>query len=286
MSRRGHRALRGSRFVSASLREPLAACRDAPQITEMRRLSIFLIAILTACRDRPSEPAVTLTVSAAASLREAVTEIDSLYGAEHPDVRVRANFGASGALRQQIEQGAPVDVFISASERHVDALQQAGRIDPRSRRVLAGNTLVLVVPASSPSPPVDFRALAGPTVKRVAIGAPASVPAGEYAEQVLRALGIAEAVAPKAVYAQNVRQVLAYVESGEVDAGIVYATDAKVSPRVRVAAAAPAGTHGPIAYPIALVTPAAHEAQARAYAAYLLGPRGREVLARRGFTLP
>lgn len=251
---------------------------------------IGLIVVPGACRDRGGDreqaPRVTLTVSAAASLREAVLEIDSLYRAEHPDVAVRANFGASGALRQQIEQGAPVDVFISASEKHADALQQEGLIDPRTRRVLAGNELVLVIPARSPIPVADFRALAGPRVTSVALGAAASVPAGEYADEVLRSLGIAEAVGQKAVYGQNVRQVLAYVESGNVDAGIVYRTDAAVSRRVRVVATAPAGTHRPITYPLAVVTASRHPDEARAYAAFLLGPRGREVLARRGFTTP
>jgi len=252
--------------------------------------ALAAVALVSACRDRGSERSaesrVTLTVSAAASLREALTELDSLYRAEHPDVAVRANFGASGALRQQIEQGAPVDVFISASDRHVDALQRAGLIDPRTRRVLAGNELVLVVPAGSPSPARDFRSLATPAVKRVAIGAAASVPAGEYADEVLRSLGIADAVGRKAVYAQNVRQVLSYVESGNVDAGIVYRTDAEVSRKVRVAAAAPVGTHRAITYPLAVVGASRHAGDARAYAAFLLGPRGREVLSRRGFTTP
>jgi len=256
----------------------------------VRAVVIAAMVLVAACRDksvgRTAAPRVTLTVSAAASLREAVAELDSIYQAEHPDVAVRANFGASGALRQQIEQGAPVDVFISASERHADALQRAGLIDPRTRRVLAGNELVLVVPSASPSPARDFRSLAAPAVKRVAIGAAASVPAGEYADEVLRSLGIAEAVGGKAVYGQNVRQVLAYVESGNVDAGIVYRTDAAVSRRVRIAATAPAGTHRPITYPLAIVRTSRQSADARAYAAFLLGPRGREVLARHGFTTP
>ncbi len=245
---------------------------------------------LSACRDRRADRSapvrVTLTVSAAASLREAVSELDSAYRVEHPEVAVRANFGASGALGRQIELGAPVDVFVSASDRHMDALQRAGLIDPRTRRVLAGNELVLVVPASSPSPVTGFQSLATPAVKRVAIGAAASVPAGEYADEVLRSLGISGEVGRKAVYGQNVRQVLAYVESGNVDAGIVYRTDAAVSRGVRVAAAAPAGTHRPITYPLAVVRASPHVGDARAYAAFLLGPRGREVLAAHGFTTP
>ncbi|HEV7590145.1 MAG TPA: molybdate ABC transporter substrate-binding protein [Longimicrobium sp.] len=229
---------------------------------------------------------MTLTVAAAASLHEVVVELDSLYRIEHPDVAVRATFGASGALRQQIEQGAPVDVFISAADRHVDALQRAGLVDARSRRVFAGNALVLVVPSTAGANVRGFRDLGSPAVRRVAIGAAASVPAGEYAEQVLRSLGIADEVAAKAVYAQNVRQVLAYVERGEVDAGIVYRTDAQASRRVRIAAEAPPATHAPITYPLVLVARRPHPDETRAYAAFLLGPRGREVLARRGFTVP
>jgi len=252
----------------------------------MRIRPAFLLVALAACRDQPSPPRVTLTVAAAASLHEVVAELDSLYRAEHPDVAVRATFGASGALRQQIEHGAPIDVFISASDRHVDALQRAGLADPRSRRTFAGNELVLIVPQSASQTVRGFGDLASPRVRRVALGAPASVPAGEYAEQALRSLGLAGAVGRKAVYAQNVRQVLAYVERGEVDAGLVYRTDALAGTRVRVAAAAPPASHAPIAYPLVLVTRGAHPDEARAYAAFLLGPRGREVLARRGFRVP
>jgi molybdate transport system substrate-binding protein len=251
----------------------------------VRLFPLFLLALVS-CRDRAPAPRVTLTVAAAASLHEVVAELDSLYRAEHPDVAVRATFGASGALRRQIEHGAPVDVFISASERHVDALQRAGMVDPRSRRVFAGNELVVVARMSAPTTIHYFRDLASPQVQRVALGAAASVPAGEYAEQVLRSLGIAQAVARKAVYAQNVRQVLAYVERGQVDAGIVYLTDAGAVRGIRVDATAPPATHAPITYPLVLVSHSPHHEDARAYAAFLLGPRGREVLARRGFALP
>ena len=254
-----------------------------------RRIGIALLAVLAigGCRDRAQAPAartVTVTVSAAASLREALGELEARYEAAHPDTDVRLNFGASGALARQIEQGAPVDVFISAADRPMDDLQARGLVDPRSRRVLAGNELVLVVPAADSSSRVrGFEDLANPAVRRVALGAPASVPAGDYAEQVLRALGVLEAVKGKTVYAQNVRQVLSYVELGNVDAGVVYRTDAAVSPRVRVAAAAPPGSHRPITYPLAVTARPAGPDAARAFAAFLLGPDGREVLRRRGF---
>lgn len=247
---------------------------------------LFLLAALAGCRDRAPEkeaPSVVLTVAAAASLREALTELEGRYEAANAGVDVRTTFGASGLLRQQVEQGAPVDVFVSAAEKPMDALQAAGLVDPRGRRVLAGNELVLVVPRGSTAAVDGFDDLDAPEVRRVALGAPQSVPAGEYAEEVLRALGIAEAVGKKAVYGQNVRQVLAYVESGDVDAGVVYRTDAAVARNVRVAAAAPPGSHAPITYPVAVVSRTRAPEAARGYVAFLLGPEGRAVLRRRGF---
>jgi molybdate transport system substrate-binding protein len=251
--------------------------------------ALALLALAAGCgraadRETPDEP-VVLTVSAASSLREAVTELAAQYEAAHPGTTVRVNLGASGALRQQIEQGARVDVFIAAARGPMDALAERGLVDPATRADLAGNALVVVVPRGSRAVRA-FRDLAAPRVRRVALGAPASVPAGEYALEALRGQGIAAAVEAKAVYAQNARQVLAYVESGNVDAGIVYATDAAASPRVAVAAAAPPGSHRPIVYPLAVVRSGGHPREARALAAYLRGPRARAVLLRRGFLPP
>lgn len=248
--------------------------------------AVLLALSAAACRDRGADaevPTTVLTVSAAASLREAVTEIAGDFEKANPGAEVRINFGASGPLKQQIEQGAPVDVFISAADKPMDELEAAGLVEPRTRRVAAGNELVLIVPAAGSSPVRSFAGLAAPSVGRVALGAAASVPAGDYADQVLRALEIAEAVRAKAVYAQNVRQVLSYVESGNVDAGVVYRTDAAVSRRVRVAATAPPGTHRPIVYPVAVISRTEKGEAAQAFVAYLLGPEGRKVLRRRGF---
>ncbi|HEX7240356.1 MAG TPA: molybdate ABC transporter substrate-binding protein [Longimicrobiaceae bacterium] len=256
----------------------------------LRRLTLALLCGMAApgCSAGAAPPAepVRLTVSAAASLREAMTELADSFRARAPGVEVRLNFGASGALRQQIEQGAEVDLFVSAAEKPMDALAAGGRIDPATRGVLAGNELVLVVPAAGGSPVRSLAELATPRVRRVALGAPASVPAGEYAGAALRSLGLAEAVAGKTVYAQNVRQVLAYVESGNVDAGIVYRTDAAVSARVRVAAAVPPESHPPVTYPLAVVRATRHPREARALAAFLLGPEAAAVLRRRGFQAP
>lgn len=259
--------------------------------TRVSNIETFVMAAcvaLAACdrdRDAPAPAAVTITVSAAASLREALTETERRYEAANPGVDVRTNFGASGALQHQVERGAPVDVFASAAERPMDALQQRGLVDARSRRTLASNDLVLIVPASAEAATVSgFEDLASARVRRVAMGAPASVPAGEYADEVLRTLGIREAVHRKAVLGQDVRAVLAYVASGEADAGIVYRTDAaSAADRVRIVAQAPAGSHPPITYPIAITTAARDPVASRGYVGYLLGPEGQQVLRTRGF---
>ena len=262
-----------------------------PATRTRRRLAgaLALLALAAGC-GRAADPVaraepVALTISAAASLREAVTELAARYEAAHPGTVVRVNLGASGALRQQIERGARVDVFVAAARGPMDALAGRGLVDPATRADLAGNALVVVVPRGSRAVR-EFRDLAAPRVRRVALGAPASVPAGEYALEALRSQEIAAAVEAKAVYAQNARQVLAYVESGNVDAGIVYATDAAASPRVTVAAAAPPGSHRPIVYPLAVVRSGGHPREARELAAYLRGPRAREVLLRHGFLPP
>lgn len=248
---------------------------------------LLLAAVLLAGCGRPApESGVTLTVSAAASLQEALQEIAERYEAAHPGVRLRLNLAASGTLEQQIRQGAPVDLFLSAAPAQMDALEEAGLIDPSTRRDFAGNELVLVVPAAPRVEVRGFRDLASPAVERVAIGAPASVPAGRYSEATLRSLGVAGPVLAKAVLGQHVRQVLAYVERGEVDAGIVYRTDAATRAGVRVVAAAPPGSHAPIVYPLAVVSRSAHPEEARSLTRYLLEPAAQEVLRRHGFRPP
>lgn len=251
-----------------------------------RRILLWLpvAALLAGCRgERAAPDLLTLTVSAAASLREAMTDVAAVYQAEHPEVRIRNNFAASGVLQRQIERGAGADLFVSAGERQMDALAAQGLIDGDTRRVFARNELVLVVPRSAPGAVRSFADLAG--VGRVAIGDPAFVPAGEYARQTLRSLGLWNAVKGRAVLGQNVRQVLTYVERGETDAGLVYRTDAATA-RVRVVAAAPPASHRPIVYPAAVVAGSEHPAEARRYLEFLAGPAARRVLRGRGFAAP
>ncbi len=245
-----------------------------------RRCGVFLLPVLLAAmpallaKTAAAAP-VKLTVSAAASLRDVLTEITQSFERSHPDVEIALNCGASGTLELQIERGAPVDIFISASPVEMNALAARKLLIENTRVDLLQNELVLIVPRDSQSGArvTAFRDLTRPDVRLVALGDPRSVPAGHYAQQALMSLGIYEAVKPKAAFASDVRQVLADVETGSVDAGIVYATDASISPRVRVVAEAPASTHDPITYPAAVLLAAesspARLAASRAYVQFL-----------------
>lgn len=228
---------------------------------------------------------VTLTVSVAASLQNAIKQLTPIYQAAHPGVTLAFNYGGSGTLEQQIENGAPADVFISAAPGPMDKLAAAGLIDPATRRDLFRNSLVLIAPKDS-ARPSSFADLADPSVKLIGLGDPASVPAGEYGRQVLEKLNLLDAVRPKLVLAKDVEQVLQYVETGNADAGIVYSTDARRSPRVRVVAAAPEGSHQPVIYPAAVVKASHAPAEARAFLTFLAGPQAGGIFAAHGFTVP
>lgn len=200
----------------------------------------------------PLNQPITLTISAAISLKAPLDAISQDYERNHPGQHVVCNFGASGTLQHQIEQGAPVDIFISAGENEMDALQKDDLLVPGSRRDLLGNQLVLIVPARSQAIK-DFPDLRNDAVKSVAVGDPQIVPAGMYAKQTLQHLGLLPGIQSKLVFAKDVRQALAYVETGNANAGLVYATDARISNAVRVVASAPDDSHLPILYPIALL---------------------------------
>ena len=229
--------------------------------------------------------AADLTVSAAASLQNAFREIAAAWEKQHPGDRVLLNVAASGTLLQQIDKGAPVDVFASADQETMDRAQAKHLVDAAARRVFAGNALVVVVPIGSTASLGTLADLQRDTVKRIAIGDPRSVPAGHYAEKALQAAGSREALEPKWILAQSVRQVLDYVARGEVDAGFVYATDARLlKNRVRVAFAV--ALDAPVLYPVAPVAASENPVAARSFIAFLTGEQGQEILARHGFAHP
>jgi molybdate transport system substrate-binding protein len=254
----------------------------------MRRLFVILLAglavTLGACgREREDRAPVVL---AAASLQEALDEAaDAWSGQGHS--RPVLSFAGSSALARQIENGAPADLFVSADEAWMDSVQRAGRLEPGTRRALAGNALVLIAPARRGAEPVSLdaaglaRALGD---GRLAMADPEAVPAGRYGRAALRSLGLWRGVAARVAPAENVRAALKLVERGEVPLGVVYATDARASPEVRVVARFPASSHPPIVYPIAQV--AGGRGDGAPFQAFLLSPQGQAVLARHGFTPP
>jgi molybdate transport system substrate-binding protein len=233
----------------------------------------------------PQTAPAKLKVSAAISLKDALDEISKAYSAKHPGVTIAFNYGGSGALEHQIEQGAPVDIFFSAAEKNMDALESKGEVVSGTRRDLVRNSLVLVVPSGAANVK-GFADLTQAAVKAIALGEAATVPAGMYAQQTLQHLGLFDAIKSKVVYAKDVRQVLTYVETGNADAGLVYRTDALTSKTVRIAAVAPEDSHEPIVYPAAVVKATQQEAAAHAFVEYLGGPDARATFEKFGFATP
>jgi molybdate transport system substrate-binding protein len=249
----------------------------------MTRLPLLVLTTALLAAPAPAK-AKDLVVSVAISMKEAIDEIGRSFTATRHGVTLRYNLGASGELQKQIEAGAPVDVLVSAAQRQVDELERAGLLLDGSRRAFAKNVLVAVKPADSaldlpgPSNLLDRRA------GRIALGNPRTVPAGQYAEEALRALGLWERVGGKVVYGENVRQVLDWVTRGEVDVGFVYATDAVLRlGRVRLAFAVPEDAHRPIVYPAAVVRATPHPGLARAFVEALGGREAQQILGRHGF---
>jgi molybdate transport system substrate-binding protein len=233
----------------------------------------------------PQSSKTELTVSAAISVKDALDEIKHLYASQHAGVSIAVNYGASGTLQLQIEQGAPVDIFLSAAPKQMDALESKGLLLEGTRKNLLLNEVVLIMPKDSTVGIATFQGLLKPTVRKIAIGEPTAVPAGKYAQEVLTSLGIYDRVKAKAVLAKDVRQVLTYVETGDVDAGVVYATDALSSAKVRVVAQAPTNSHSPVVYPVAIIKDSKNATAAKEFEAFLAGLQARAVFQKWGFGL-
>ena len=229
--------------------------------------------------------AAELTVSAAASLTNALKDIAPLFESAHPGQRLQLNFAASGALLQQIARGAPVDVFASADQETMDQAQAQGFVKAAQRRNVVSNALVVVVPAGGARVPTTLKELAQPAFQRIAIGLPASVPVGRYTKGVLEAEGLWATIEPKVIGAQSVRQALDYVARAEVDAGFVYATDAALMPD-KVKVALTVSTMKPVLYPAAVIAASPNVALAQQFVDFLLTPPAQAVFARHGFGRP
>lgn len=235
--------------------------------------------------DQPAQT-VELTVSAAASLTDSLKEIQTLYEGKNKNIKLSFNFGASGALQQQIEQGAPADLFFSAAAKNLKALVDKQLIDTGKQKNLLLNDLVLVVPADAKTAISTVDDLAKADVKQIAIGEPESVPAGSYAKESLTNTKLWDTLQPKFVFAKDVRQVLSYVESGNTDAGFVYKTDALTSKKVKVAFSLDPKTYKPIEYPAGIVKATKHAKEAEDFFNYLQSKEAQDVFVKYGFSLP
>ncbi|MEI7027443.1 molybdate ABC transporter substrate-binding protein [Paenibacillus sp. y28] len=234
----------------------------------------------------PEAPAaaVELTVSAAASLTDALKEIQKLYEAEHKGVKLNFNFGASGTLQQQIEQGAPADLFLSAAAKNMKTLVDKQLVEAGSQKTVLLNELVVVLPADGKVPVAALADVTKPEVKHVAIGIPESVPAGQYAQEALKNAKLWDGLQERLVQAKDVRAVLQYVETGNADAGFVYKTDALTSSKVKIAFAVDAGMYKPVEYPFGIVKGTQHSTEAQQFYDYLQTPDAMKVFAKYGFS--
>ena len=265
------------------------------QILSFLSISILSLLLVVGCDrlanlklENPSQatPSTQLTVSAAASLKNVMEKIQPLYEQKHPETEIIYNFASSGSLQRQIEQGAPVDVFISAATSKMDSLDKQGLLLTETRQDLLKNQIVLVAPTSNSKNNLkvdDFNDLTTKEISTIALGEPDSVPAGKYAQEVLTSFEIADRVNSKSVYGKDVRQVLNYVATGNVDAGIVYRTDAQVADNVQIVATAPETSHSPVIYPVAVVKGSDDPEAATELIEFLTTPAVQEIFEEYGF---
>ncbi|HBG06840.1 MAG: molybdate ABC transporter substrate-binding protein [Geobacteraceae bacterium GWC2_58_44] len=228
-----------------------------------------------------SASAGEIAIAVAASLKEVMNELTAQYQARTPGVAFRKNYGGSGTLAKQIENGAPSDLFISASPDWMDYLKQRKLVDPASVGTFAGN--VLVFAGTTGAKVAGMRDL--PALSRVAIGSPKSVPAGEYALEAMNRSGVWKQLEKKLVMARDVREALMYAERGEVDGALVYRTDALLARKARILFTVPEALHTPIVYPVALTAAGAKKVEARAFLRFLHSAEAKKVLARYGFSV-
>ncbi|HYS42881.1 MAG TPA: molybdate ABC transporter substrate-binding protein [Geobacteraceae bacterium] len=241
----------------------------------LKRLLFTALFLLFALPSHAGE----VRLSAAASLREAVDEICARYAQAHKGDTVLTNYGASGMLAKQVDNGAPADIFISASDEWLDYLKAKGRLDPVSIGTFAYNSLVFAGRGDRKA--AGMRDL--PALSRIAIGSPKSVPAGEYAMEAMRKAGIAGQLEKKLVPARDVREALMYAERGEVDGAFVYRTDALQGKRVKILFTVPPELYRRISYPMALTVAGARNGPAAEFYRYLRSGEAHAILGKYGF---
>ncbi len=244
---------------------------------------LILLTVIPASACGKKQENKQILIGAAASLKPALTEIQNVYARENPKLKLSFNFASSGTLEQQVREGSPMDLFISAAAKQMDSLEMDNLIVKETRVDLLRNEIVLIVPKESMLEMSGFNDIL--KASAVAVGDPESVPAGQYAKEVFEKLGIWDAVNKQSIFGANVTEVLSWVSSGNTDAGVVYETDAKTDDGVKIVGAAPAGSHSDIVYPAAVIKGRKAEKQAKAFLDFLGAEEAGEIFEKYGFTI-
>lgn len=229
---------------------------------------------------------VELLVSAAASMTDVLGELAEIYKTIDANTSLVFTFGPSGGLQTQIEEGAPVDIFMSAAQKQMKALEEKNLLINDTIKTLLVNKVVLISPKDDKIGVLSFEDLAtNDKIKKIALGDPSNVPVGQYSEEIFTSLNILDAVKSKAIYGTDVRTVLTWVENGEVDCGIVYATDAMSSDNVKIICEAPEGSHKQVTYPVAVIKTSKYEDRAKAFLDFLGTEQAKAVFEKYGFSM-
>lgn len=252
--------------------------------------STLLILVCTLClsliscnstNNKTKQEKSQLTISAAASLKEAMADIETEFTSSNPNIELTFNFGSSGSLQKQIEQGAPCDLFISAGQSQMNALEDGGLILDNTRKDLVKNSLVLV--GSENSDINSINDLASEKIQHIAMGEPSSVPAGKYANEVLTNLNLVDTFQPKLVYAKDVKEVLSWVVYGNAEAGFVYKSDTYGVNSIKVVETISEDYHSPINYPVAVIKDSKSIDAAKLFEDFLFSEKAKEIFEKYGY---
>ena len=246
--------------------------------------ALAAIVVFVLAWSQTSARADEILVSAAASLTDVLKEIGAGYHSKSKNT-VRFNFGPSNGLARQIEEGAPADIFFSADLPQMDTLDKNGRLEPGTRKNLLSNQLVIIVPADSKLAISSPKDLLKADIKRIALAEPSSVPVGVYTSKYLTDEGLWDQIKSKIVPVQDVRATLASVESGNVEAGFVYKTDAAISKKVKIVYEVPIDKGPKITYPVAIVKESKHKDAARDFMSYIQNAASKDVFKKYGFVI-
>lgn len=226
-----------------------------------------------------------LLISAAASLTDVMGELKESYIKLNPNTKLTFSFAGSGSLQAQIEEGAPVDVFISAAEKQMNALEEKDLILKDTRKTLLVNKVVLITPSDNKLNLSNFEDITNEDIDKIAIGDPTNVPVGQYSEEIFNNLDMMDTIKPKLIFGNDVRTVLTWVEADEVDCGLVYATDAYTTDKVSIIDKAPEGSHKAVTYPVAVVGDSKEVEESKKFIEFLSSDEAKDIFENYGFSM-